>query len=378
MGVFQNQEAYLGVDLGAHGIKVVELKKVKNRPHIWTYGLLNKKLDVHAPQRKHKKAVKYFDYEQKDTNQEDEKGVDKVFQDERVEVYASLLKKVLKDARVTANRATASLPVSEIFHTLITLPKVDKKDLKHHVHAKVKKLLPLPIDEMQIVFQIFPDPEEKRDYLQILVTAAPKSLVILYSKIFQKAGIILDELETEAFALERALVGRDSATSLVIDMGSERSNFFVIKNSLPITHRSIKIGGNNFDAHLAQVLGVSQDHAEQIKIDLASGTVDRRIESSLFSALLEPVVKEIQYSIDVYKSQVRDNSTDRGIEKIILTGGVAFFPPFMDYLKQKFPLTVFIGDPWARVVYQQGLKNVLDNLGPRMAVSVGLAMRNLV
>ena len=126
------------------------------------------------------------------------------------------------------------------------------------------------------------------------------------------------------------------------------------------------------------MLGVSQDHAEQIKIDLASGTVDRRIESSLFSALLEPVVKEIQYSIDVYKSQVRDNSTDRGIEKIILTGGVAFFPPFMDYLKQKFPLTVFIGDPWARVVYQQGLKNVLDNLGPRMAVSVGLAMRNLV
>ena len=45
---------------------MAELKKVKNRPHIWTYGLLNKKLDVHAPQRKHKKAVKYFDYEQKD------------------------------------------------------------------------------------------------------------------------------------------------------------------------------------------------------------------------------------------------------------------------------------------------------------------------
>jgi len=378
MGVFQKQEAYLGVDLGAHGIKVVELKKVKNRPHIWTYGLLNKKLDVHAPEKEHKKVAQYFDYEKKDEVKKEKNKDQSGFKDDRVEEYAALLKKVLKDARVTANRATASLPVSEIFHTLITLPNVDKKDLKHHVHAKVKKLLPLPIDEMQVVFQLFPDSEAKRDYLQVLVTAAPKSLVLLYTKIFQKAGIVLDELETEAFALERALVGRDSTAALVIDMGSERSNFFVIKNSLPITHRSIKIGGNNFDSHLAQVLGISHQQAEQIKIDLAGGTLEHRIDPELFSPLLDPVVKEIQFSIDVYRSQSQASGVDKGIEKIILTGGLAFFPPFIDYLKEKFPLTIFVGDPWARVVYQQGLKSVLDNLGPRMAVSVGLAMRNLV
>ena len=35
-------------------------------------------------------------------------------------------------------------------------------------------------------------------------------------------------------------------------------------------------------------------------------------------------------------------------------------------------MKVFVGDPWARVVYQQGLKGILNDLGPRMGVSIGL------
>jgi len=38
---------------------------------------------------------------------------------------------------------------------------------------------------------------------------------------------------------------------------------------------------------------------------------------------------------------------------------------------------VFIGDPWARVMYPMEMKSVLQQIGPRMAVSVGLAMREI-
>ena len=41
-----------------------------------------------------------------------------------------------------------------------------------------------------------------------------------------------------------------------------------------------------------------------------------------------------------------------------------------------FPLRVFVGDPWARVIYQDGLKSILGEIGPRMAVSIGLGLRN--
>ena len=51
---------------------------------------------------------------------------------------------------------------------------------------------------------------------------------------------------------------------------------------------------------------------------------------------------------------------------------------FKEEIEKKFSMKVFVGDPWARTVYQDGLRQILDGLGPRMAVSIGLAMRNIV
>ena len=71
------------------------------------------------------------------------------------------------------------------------------------------------------------------------------------------------------------------------------------------------------------------------------------------------------------------NETKRP-EKIILTGGGAIFPYLADYLAEKFKLKCYVGDPWGRVVYQEGLKRILNQIGPRMAVALGLALRNMV
>jgi len=47
MGILSKEKSYLGVDIGAHGLKIVELKNTKNRPQLWTYGILEQKLDIH-------------------------------------------------------------------------------------------------------------------------------------------------------------------------------------------------------------------------------------------------------------------------------------------------------------------------------------------
>ena len=83
---------------------------------------------------------------------------------------------------------------------------------------------------MQVLHQVIPQPgnaDARRD-VKVLVTAAPIAMVNFYSAIFSRAGLVLEELETEAFALERSLVGHDAATSLVVDIGGERTNFFIV------------------------------------------------------------------------------------------------------------------------------------------------------
>lgn len=372
MSLFHKQESYLGVDIGADGIKIVELKKAKNRPQLWTYGVAHYPIDIHPPAASNTAAIIADDSVRDQVKREDAAAFESL--DARVKEYSEVLKRLLKEAKVTTRRAMASLPVSHVFHTVITLPPVDAKEVAHHVQAKIRKMLPRPLEEMQVVHQIIPDgPEEKKKFLRVLVTAAPKWLVSLYTRIFQQAGLMLEELETEAFALERSLVGREKQAVMVIDIGAERSNFFIIHQGLPITHRSIHIGGKMYNAIFADALKIPLDDVEQVKKDM-SAVPASGIPAALFSSVIEPLIKEVEYGMDVFTHQI--GSDNQKIEKIILTGGASLFPLILATVQQRFTCKSFIGDPWARVIYQQGIKDVLDTVGPQMAVSIGLAMRH--
>lgn len=370
-------------------MKLVELKKTKGRPQLWTYGMLSQHTDIHdeadQPQPLSADGESAAGIEPPaETEAQKKKEAARTAEEEkkRVSTYANRLKELVKQAKVSGNIATASLPVSQVFHTAITLPPVDTKEIDHHVRAKVSKMLPMPIEEMQVVHQMIPTAaslegkkQEKVPYHRVLVTAAPKKLVSFYTKVFQEAGLQLDELETEAFALQRALVGTDPSTSMIIDMGAERTNFFIIDQTVPITHRSLQIGGNAFDTVIAEQLGVPVEKVGQIKKDLSRVSLGK-IQTEGFMPLLNPILKEIQYHIEIFSRQT--GNEQKRLEKIIFTGGASLFPPIIDTIKAAFPVNVFIGDPWARTVYQQGLKRVLDDIGPRMAVSIGLALRNIV
>lgn len=379
MSLFQKGEAYLGIDIGAGGIKLVELHKTKGRPQLWTYGILEENLDIHIGEAK--KTVNKLGVGTvgdvllpKDKEKQEETTIQ--LDDPRIDKYAGYLKELLKRTKVTTRRATASLPVSYIFHSVLTFPVVEEKKLDAIVKAEIKKVLSRPIEDMQIVHQEIPQVGDvKKKYTKLLVTAAPKDLVTFYTAIFQKAGLQLEELETEAFAIERSLVGHDKSTVMVVDIGSERTNFFIVDQGLPVTHRSIQIGGNNIDQELEHIFGLSREDIGQIKRDVSRINL-QGLDMKAFSMITGPIVKEIEYSFDLYLRQVGNEG--KKPEKIILTGGSAPFPPIAYSIQESFELKVFVGDPWARVVYQQGLKPVLDDIGPRMSVSIGLAMRNIL
>jgi len=375
MSFFSNKEAYLGVDIGAHGIKLVELHKTKNRPQLWTYGIVEEEMDIHLLEKLEKTPEQLLREKNQLPDSLGKKEIkDLTPDDPRIEKYATLLKALCKKARVTTRQTTASLPVSYIFHAVLTMPKIDSKEIPAVVKAEIEKMLSRPIDELQIVHQIIPDDNKESKYMRVLVTAAPKALVKFYSAIFQRAGLQLQELETEAFALERSLIGRDQATAMVVDIGAERTNFFIIDKGLPLTHRSIAEGGRMIDQILVKNLQVDPMIVRQIKKDLSLSS--EKVNTAIFHSVIDPVVKEIEYGFDLFLHQT--GSEGKRPEKIVLTGGSCVLPFFREEIQKKFPLRVFVGDPWARTVYQDGLRQILDELGPRMSVAIGLALRNIV
>ncbi|OGH91166.1 MAG: hypothetical protein A2534_04265 [Candidatus Magasanikbacteria bacterium RIFOXYD2_FULL_39_9] len=377
---FFKQKSYLGIDIGSGGMKLVELRLEKKRPVLFTYGLTSDKQDVHK--FKNVQDQNIDNLLQKGDKVENIGIADDRFTDFQIEKYSNTIKSLCKASKIISKSAVVSLPVSSVFHAVVTLPIVKKEELDHIVKAEVRKLLPMPLEEMALDFQVLKGSETDKNQ-RVLVNAVSHKLIEFYSKVFSRSGLALEALEPESTALTRCLMGRDQAVAMIIDIGSERTNFFIIDQGSPITHQSIESGGDKIDRILQNILAVDAGFVERIKYDLFDflPTGNNNILSEqkwldILMPVIDPILKEIDVSLEMYLRQTGNEG--KRPEKIILTGGMSLMPFLAKYIESKFKIKCYVGDAWARVVYQDGLKPVLRQIAPRMSVAIGLAMRSMV
>lgn len=353
MWPFFKPASYLGIDIGSHGIKLVELKKKGKRAHLFTYAYTDKELAQ---------------------NERDGSFLD-------AETVIGLLKSMVKKAKTVSTQVLASLPSSAVHSAVINIPKFSKKEeTTAFVRREAEKLILLPLADVVLDWKIiqFNKLVGKEKTEMALMTAAPKKLIASYSEIFKSAGLNLISLETEASALISALIGKDTAPILLIDIGATQTDLFLVEQGAPLFFHTIQMGGRNFTEVLQKILGVEAEEAEQIKRDLPSHGLNQRPLSS-FPTIFEPVaaslIESIKYCFEIYGKQKEDPLARP--EKIILTGGSALIPFLDTHIINIFNLKVYIGDPWARVIYDQRLKSTLDDIGSRFGVSIGLALKKI-
>ena len=206
---------------------------------------------------------------------------------------------------------------------------------------------------------------------EVFFTAAPKKLIASYTEIFKKAGLNLLSLDTESLSLISSLIGKDLSPILLIDMGAAQTDFMMVENGVPVIFHSLKFGGGSFTKVLAKTLGLSLTEAEQSKRDLRSEAVF----PAIFNEPLAPIVEAIRYMLELYAKQ-KDGEVARP-EKIILTGGSSPLPHLDTKISEIFSIKAYLGDPWARVVYSENLKPILDSIGPRFATALGLVLKKI-
>lgn len=366
-------QGLLGVDIGTSGLKVVELTPEGGKIRLVTYGYA----DI-APEKD--AAVLSVD---------------------NAKQVADILQQVVKASGMKATKAVAALPASSVFHAIISIPmpKTAKEDIRAVVEAQTAKLLPLPIAEMIIDSHIIDKdllpkddekkPEEKKPEapapgaepaqaaapaktIRVQVTAAPKALVEKYIAIFRAAKIELISLETEVFALMRALIGKDSAKTMIVDVGGDRTNIVIAERGVPYLTRGIKSGGSAVTAALSSAMGISMPEAEGMKKDIALG--EGNVMPPALAAAIKPLLHESKYALDV-NMQEDTSGAQKPVNKVILTGGSAALAGFDVAMTNALNVNVYVGDPWARVATPPASRPILDEVGSRFAVAIGLAMR---
>ncbi len=364
MGLFgKKKQSYLGIDLGAGGVKLVELQNEKGRARLFTYAFTER-----GPESQPLSLV--------DSPRE----------------TAELLRKIVAKAKTSTNKVIAGLPIASIFSSVITVPKGTDREVREAIQWQAKKLIPVPLEEMVLDPKIITPaidkskpPVEgkggKKDdakSVQVLITGASKAMVSKYTSVFRQAGLDLFSLETEAFAMIRALIGKDRTTTMIVDIGSVRTNIIIVENGIPYVTRSLDMGGVTLTKAMAKQLTMDLKSAEQMKTDIKSVSSLYPGEGlpKIFEAAVAPMLTELQYSMNLYAGQGAERG-GKNIEKVVMTGGSSVLPSMAAFFAKQLNVKVYVGDPWARVVYPDELRPVLEEIGPRFAVSIGLAMRDI-
>ncbi|MEK7616163.1 MAG: type IV pilus assembly protein PilM [Patescibacteria group bacterium] len=350
-----DKKGRLGIDIGTASIKVVELAKESNRFNLTNYGTFEIEPD--------ESALNVVKLSNKD--------------------LVSGIQEVLQKAHMKSRDVIASIPSFPTFSTTITMPYLSEDEVAKAIPFEARKYIPIPLSEVQLDWAIVnvrkdqrpgivsQDPKSQPN-IEVFLVAVPKEEVSRYQTIMKDAGLNLKALELENFALTRALVGNDLSPIAIINIGGRSTSILVVENGFQRASHDYEVGGFAITKSISRALGVNLRRAEELKRNFGIRSGDDNIIRQAMSSLVDMMAFEANKTIHNYEDQRKTKIT-----KILVVGGLANMPSFIEYFSEKLGRPVSSGNSLARVILPPELESLRTELNSTFVVSIGLAMRDI-
>lgn len=346
MEPFDQEQDYFGLDLGNSSIKVAQLRELRGRPTLVTYG------DIDVP--------------------ENLVSSDSSIDQDKIAEY---VKQLASDANVTSRNVIAALPSSSSFTAIIKTPKLPHKELDESIRYQADKYIPIPIAQAKIDWAIVEENPQTEE-LSILIVAAPNNVANKYLNIVQKAGFDLLTLEINSLAIARSLTNpAESGILMILDIGTITTDIVILNGQIPKVVRTIGMGSKSLRRVLSQNMGIDETQADQFmkKFGLQQDKLEGQVYSTL-KPLVDHLIEEIGKSIRF----LNESDAEAKVSKIILTGGTSALPGLGAYVANTTRMPVEIGNPWSNISYPADLQQNLASISLNYATVLGLSLRNFV
>ncbi|OGM33072.1 hypothetical protein A2803_03060 [Candidatus Woesebacteria bacterium RIFCSPHIGHO2_01_FULL_44_21] len=335
----------VGLDIGSKSIKVVELTRDGAGWALRAAG-----------------AVGYSG-PSIEANLNDEKAVGEL---------ANVIKKLVRDAKVSGHDVAISLPETQVFTRVMQFPLLTDAEIASAVKWEAEEYIPIPIKDAVIEHQIV-DRLESASPPQVLVllVAALRSLVENYIDVVSKAGLTVVGVETELISMARS-VAPEGKTALLVDFGAHSTDIAIAKNAQLYFSRSLPTAGDAFTRAVAQSLGVSIQQAEEYKrtYGLNEGQLEGKVGRAL-APIIKVVAGEIKKAVNYYQLNIKGETPT----VVIIAGGSAGLPGVAPTLTNLLGIEVVIGTPFGKIKIDPEAARGLANYAPLYSVAAGLAMR---
>src|SRR4051794_9329590 len=264
----------------------------------------------------------------------------------------------------------------------------DVKQLENAVRFRAHEVLPIPIEEAVIDWQVLNEREDEDGGVtrRILLVVAYRDLLDRYVEACKKAGIKLVGIDLEAFALLRAVaeplpaeVGTPNAAVVVVAVGHDRSTFAVSDGRVCEFTRVLDWGGATLNVAIARELDIAPSEAEPFKraLSLTDGDTPEDLTEDQANRARDAMRRQLQsFARELVSSlQFYQNQPDSlGIAEIVLTGGSVHLRGLAEELQTLIGVSVRPGDPLTRVKVGKKIKDA-EQIGS-LAIAIGLGIED--
>jgi type IV pilus assembly protein PilM len=259
----------------------------------------------------------------------------------------------------------------------VSLPKMDLQLLDEQIRWEAEQYIPFDIQEINLEYHVLNSSKTSIDTMEVLLVAAKKDLIMNYLETVESAGVSCSILDVSTFALANCFMRNypelTQDTSAIFDIGSGVTNFVVVENGEAVFARDIPMGGSNYTTDILKGMGVSEDEAEGLKLDISLGRPAPEELKTIVQSSHESFCDELNKSLDFYTS----TSNQGKIQRIYLTGGGSLMIGLKESLSNLSQLPVEMFNPFHTIQVDKGViaSEYISQIAPLAAIAVGLGLR---
>ncbi|MBW4678321.1 MAG: pilus assembly protein PilM [Desmonostoc geniculatum HA4340-LM1] len=305
---------------------------------------------------------------------------------------AQLIQEALAQSKIKVSRVATGVPGRDSIVRLIPVPaELDDKELREMVlNHEAGLYLPYPREEADVDYQklgYFVD-EDGIEKVQVLLVATRKEITDTYISTFEQAGLQIDVLEINSFALIRTI--RDQLrqfgpqeAAVLVDIEFDSTEIAIIVNGVPQFSRTVPIGTYQMQTALARAMSLPTSRDMEMLQGMVitptpidggkTGVTELDPGMAAILRVLGELTDELRRSIDFYLNQ----SENLEVAQILLAGPGGGLQQLDEFFTQRLSLPTIQIDPIVALSLEVDSNKYPHVQRSGLAIVLGLGMREV-
>ncbi|OBQ39880.1 MAG: pilus assembly protein PilM [Anabaena sp. CRKS33] len=299
---------------------------------------------------------------------------------------SEIIQQAVVESKTKASHVATCIPARNAVVRLINVPSdLDNEELRDlMLNHEAGLYLPYPQEQADIDYQTlehFID-EDGIEKIRVLLVATRKDITETYLDTFEQAGLTIDTLEINSFALIRTIreqlqLLEPTEAAVLVDIEFDNTEIAIVINGVPEFSRTIPIGTYQIQAALSKDrnLPISRDTdmLESVIIPEKSRNTGGDTDMDSMLNVLRELTDELSRTINFYVNQ----SVNVEVVQLFLAGPGAGIQQLDEFLTKKLGLPTIPIDPVTCLSLSADTESYPLMKRPGLGIVLGLGIRGV-